>query len=179
MSELSEAGAGVLPAAELLELEALARSQGVTLLEAERMQRPPASADPPPERRPLPPPPPCGAGAAAACAGCRSPLPPQATACPGCGRSVAPAPDPRPAARESGSTEEGGGLRVLGTLMLIVGVIWLVAAYSMDTTVSTGFGRAHNYGLLNERQTQVTISSLVTLVGAMCLGFGAIRRSRP
>ena len=68
-------------------------------------------------------------------------------------------------------------MRRLGIFLVVTGLLWLLAALAMDTTVSTVSGRVHNIGLLAERSNHLFLGSLCTLVGALFAVFGSTRRS--
>lgn len=68
-------------------------------------------------------------------------------------------------------------MKRLGIFLVVTGLLWLLAALAMDTTVSTVSGRVHNIGLLAERSNHLFLGSLCTLVGALFAVFGRTRRS--
>ena len=53
-------------------------------------------------------------------------------------------------------------------LLILVGIVALLASLSMDTSVpSTGGGRIHNIGLMNEKQNYLIVSAVVLLIGVI------------
>jgi hypothetical protein len=54
----------------------------------------------------------------------------------------------------------------LGAIVMIMGLLGLIFAFSMDTSVSTGYGSVNNLGLMNEKQNYIIVS-----IGAIFLGF--------
>ena len=63
-------------------------------------------------------------------------------------------------------------MKKISIVMLILGSLWALAAFNFDTTVTTGRGsRVHNIGLMEERRTHLTLSSLVIVVGAILFAF--------
>ena len=70
----------------------------------------------------------------------------------------------------------------IGGFVFVVGIIWLVVALNMDTTVSVegrylGIDRVHNVGLMNQRTNHTIAASAITVVGAL-LGIAGILRER-
>jgi hypothetical protein len=60
-------------------------------------------------------------------------------------------------------------MKVCGVLILLAGVICLLAALGMDTSVATGFGRVNNLGLMKDQQNYITISALMVVVGTVVM----------
>lgn len=58
-------------------------------------------------------------------------------------------------------------MRGLGLAVLVLGVLAIVGALSMDVSVSTGAGRVNNIGLIAQQQNYITIGGLMLLVGAV------------
>ena len=54
-----------------------------------------------------------------------------------------------------------------GQLALIAGVVGLIAALSMDTSVSTGYGRVNNLGLMKDQQNYIFIAIALMVIGLM------------
>ena len=76
-------------------------------------------------------------------------------------------------------------MKVTGVVLLAVGLLWLVLAMGMSTTVTAG-GKmvgsvwiptrsVHNIGLQDERRNQMMLGGLVTLAGVLLFGFGSVR----
>jgi len=79
-------------------------------------------------------------------------------------------------------------MKVLGVVLIVIGVFGIVASLLMDTTVEVGgetigFGafshyvprtRVHNIGLQQNRLIYLLLSSFSVLVGAVLLGFGVM-----
>lgn len=64
-------------------------------------------------------------------------------------------------------------MRGWGILGLIVGGVWLMFAFSMETTVSTGLGgRVNNIGLIATQQKHLLISLFVIIVSVLMVVFG-------
>ena len=63
--------------------------------------------------------------------------------------------------------------------MLVGGLIGLIVGFNIDTTVasSTSGGRVHNIGLMNDKQNLLLVSSAISVVGAILVGFGS--RAKP
>jgi len=60
-------------------------------------------------------------------------------------------------------------MRVMGVILLIVGLLGLVTSFTIDTSVPTGEAgkRVHNIGLLNDKQNLLLLFAVITLVGAI------------
>ena len=56
-------------------------------------------------------------------------------------------------------------MKSLGKPLAIIGALLLLYAFSMDTTVSSGYGRVHNIGLMSSQQNYLLLGALLTLVG--------------
>lgn len=56
-----------------------------------------------------------------------------------------------------------------GGLICGLGVVLLVLSFSMDTSISTAYGRINNIGLMNDKQNYVMGSIAVLLIGALML----------
>ena len=64
-------------------------------------------------------------------------------------------------------------MRFLGILVLIGGLLGLLRASNIDTTVSDDYGgRVHNIGLINDKQNALMISGVMCVVGALFIGLG-------
>lgn len=71
-------------------------------------------------------------------------------------------------------------MRVWGVWLIFVGVIWLVIAFNMDTSVVSysgmyGADRVENIGLIARRQNHLMVASLITLIGTLMTIFGGGR----
>ena len=61
---------------------------------------------------------------------------------------------------------------VIGSLLIIGGIIALLYSLSMDTSVSTSSGaRIYNVGLMNQQQNFVIVSALILLIGIIITVF--------
>ena len=63
-------------------------------------------------------------------------------------------------------------MRGFGYLVLVLGVLGLIAALNMDVSVSSGFSRVNNLGLMAERQNYTIVAGLAVLVGLIMVVFG-------
>lgn len=85
-------------------------------------------------------------------------------------------------------------MRSLGIILLLVGIIWGGVAFNLPTTIKTpnqsvGVGElqipipsmeVYNLDLADRRKTQLLISGVVTILGAILLGFSSVgSRSSP
>lgn len=70
-------------------------------------------------------------------------------------------------------------MRGLGIVGIVIGVLLLIVAISMDVTVSSGsgMGRVNNLGLIAERQNLTTIGGILLLAGLVMLIFGARQKA--
>lgn len=64
-------------------------------------------------------------------------------------------------------------MKSFGIVLIIIGVIWAIIAFSASTTVSTGFGDVNNIGLMADRQNHLIFSGLTILFGVILFGFGS------
>ena len=60
-------------------------------------------------------------------------------------------------------------MKSLGVLILLIGIVGLVAAFGMDTSVDTGFGRVNNLGLMKDQQNYITVAALLVLIGIVLM----------
>ncbi|UAN43819.1 zinc ribbon domain-containing protein [Serratia sp. JSRIV001] len=65
-------------------------------------------------------------------------------------------------------------MKTLGYVALVVGVIWLLVAFNLDTSVSTGYGttRVNNIGLMASKQNHIVFGAFITLCGLLMAIFG-------
>lgn len=77
-------------------------------------------------------------------------------------------------------------MRVLGIILLLIGIVWLGFALNLPTSIQTpeqqkGAGefqitipstQVYNLDLANQRQTQLIIASVMVIVGSIFIGFG-------
>lgn len=83
-------------------------------------------------------------------------------------------------------------MKAFGILLVIAGLIWAAAAFSMDTTVTTdsktiGSGEysihvpsqtVQNLGLMDDRRNHLMFSGLTILAGVILIGFGSASNPR-
>lgn len=72
-----------------------------------------------------------------------------------------------------------GRIKLVGPVLIAVGVVWAIVAFNADTTVSAGYERVHNIGLMDERRNHLIVAALLVLVGAIMLGVGTRSSERP
>ena len=79
-------------------------------------------------------------------------------------------------------------MKILGLLILLVGIVWAGIAFNLNTTVEGGgqtFGSGeysfqtpkvtvNNLGLMEARRNQLMFSGLAVLIGALFVGFGSL-----
>ncbi|MCA6927774.1 zinc ribbon domain-containing protein [Pectobacterium versatile] len=64
-------------------------------------------------------------------------------------------------------------MKGFGSFVLVIGVIWLLVAINMDTTVVTTMGsRVNNIGLLADKQNHIMIGAFIILCGLLCVVLG-------
>lgn len=78
-----------------------------------------------------------------------------------------------PKGRYSGPLFDGVLMKSWGGVILIAGIIGLLAALRMDTSVPTGMGRVNNIGLLNDQQNYILITSVMILAGLVMLAMSS------
>ena len=69
-------------------------------------------------------------------------------------------------------------MKLAGIAFLVLGLLAGLFGLNFDTTVSTGIGRVHNIGLLEERGILFGAAGLCLVLGTLFLGFAALARSR-
>jgi len=75
-------------------------------------------------------------------------------------------------------------MKQFGVMLALVGVIWAVVAFLMETTVKTDgayssylpSSSVHNIGLMERRRTHLTLAGFTTLAGVVLFGFGSLRK---
>ncbi len=86
--------------------------------------------------------------------------------------------------------ERGGGVKVLGGILIAVGLLWAVFAFNMPTTVQAGGDRigsgaysfelpkvtVNNLGLMEERRNHLMMAGVTVLAGILLFGFGSVQR---
>jgi hypothetical protein len=82
-------------------------------------------------------------------------------------------------------------MRNLGIVLIVVGIIWAIVAFNMDTTVTTGaetYGSGeyaikvpsvtvNNLGLMERRRNNLMFAGLAILVGVVLVGFGSAKKT--
>lgn len=67
-------------------------------------------------------------------------------------------------------------MKGLGILLVVVGVLALLIGFGSDTTVATdNGGRVHNIGLMNEKQNTILLGGVLSILGALFIGFSGRR----
>ncbi|UAN55337.1 zinc ribbon domain-containing protein [Serratia sp. JSRIV004] len=63
-------------------------------------------------------------------------------------------------------------MKTFGYVAFVVGVIWLLVAFNLDTSVSTGYGtRVNNIGLMASKQNHILIGAFITFCGLLMVIF--------
>lgn len=63
-------------------------------------------------------------------------------------------------------------MRAIGILGIVIGGIWAIVAFNIDTSVSSGFGRVNNMGLMAEKQNHLMMSAAVLIISVLLFVFG-------
>lgn len=64
-------------------------------------------------------------------------------------------------------------MRIAGFALLVIGILWLIGAYTMDVSVPTISGnRVNNIGLISDRQNNLLLAGLITLIGVLLSALG-------
>ena len=65
-------------------------------------------------------------------------------------------------------------MKKIGISVLIIGLVGLVLALGIDTSVATGHGdnRVHNIGLMSEKQNYLFVAIALAVVGVVLLALG-------
>jgi hypothetical protein len=112
-----------------------------------------------------------------ACPDCTREISDAAPSCIHCGRPMVPRTQESPVPPPPAEVLQGGETaRGFGWAVSAVGVVWLIIALSMDTTVTTGAYDVHNVGLMNDKQIHVIAAIATVLAGLMLVGIGYAQR---
>ena len=68
-------------------------------------------------------------------------------------------------------------MRTFWKLIVGVGIILLLVSTQFNTSVSTGYGRVHNIGLMNNKQNFILIAGIILIVGVLMVLFGKSNKS--
>ncbi|WP_317685281.1 zinc ribbon domain-containing protein [Azotobacter beijerinckii] len=69
-------------------------------------------------------------------------------------------------------------MRGFGVFLLVAGVLWLLVAMSMDTSVAVGDGRRiNNIGLIADQQNHIMLGGMIALAGLLTVIFGGRKNS--
>lgn len=64
-------------------------------------------------------------------------------------------------------------MKKIGIAALIIGAVITLFALSMDTSVSSGYGRVHNLGLMAAQQNYLILGAAIAIVGGILIGFAS------
>lgn len=64
-------------------------------------------------------------------------------------------------------------MKAIGLVALIIGAVIALFALSMDTSVSSGYGRVHNLGLMAAQRNYLILGAAIAIVGVILLGFAS------
>jgi hypothetical protein len=62
-------------------------------------------------------------------------------------------------------------MKKIGFILMGIGSILLIISLFMDTSVSSGFGRVNNIGLMQQQQNILFVAALMVIVGVLLVGF--------
>jgi len=69
-------------------------------------------------------------------------------------------------------------MRTVGVWLVIIGIIWAIVAFNMNTAVHTSsYEAVNNIGLMDDRRNHLMFSGLTILAGVILIGFGSVQRS--
>lgn len=78
-------------------------------------------------------------------------------------------------------------MKPFGIVLLVIGALWAIIAFNMDTTVETKSRfigdtyiqsqKVHNIGKMDARRNHLMLSGLLIVVGVVLFGFGTTRPS--
>ncbi|OON37140.1 hypothetical protein BTJ39_20680 [Izhakiella australiensis] len=67
-------------------------------------------------------------------------------------------------------------MRNIGWIVLSVGVIWIIVALNIDTSISIDYiGRVNNLGLMADKQNHIMIGGFIVLCGLLMTIFGGMK----
>lgn len=72
---------------------------------------------------------------------------------------------------------KGGKQRLIGIVLIVVGISWMVVALNTDTTIMSGYSRIHNIGMMDERRNHLFVAATVLIVGFLLLLMGGSGRT--
>ncbi len=63
-------------------------------------------------------------------------------------------------------------MKILGIIGVIVGAVWALIAFNLDTSIDTAYGRVNNLGLMADRQQHLMLSIAVLAISVLLFLFG-------
>ena len=66
-------------------------------------------------------------------------------------------------------------MRVFGFVILAIGVVVMIIALAMDTSVASGAGRTHNIGLISNKEVTGIVGGALFVGGAVLYAAGELR----
>lgn len=69
-------------------------------------------------------------------------------------------------------------MKGFGIFLVIVGIVWALIAFSMDTSVSTAYGSVNNLGLMKAQSNNLMFAGLTILAGVVLIGFGSSSKQK-
>lgn len=67
--------------------------------------------------------------------------------------------------------------KTIGTLTFFIALIVLGYGFTFDTTISTGLGRVHNIGLMNEKQNIIILGGALLIAGVLLFAFSSANQN--
>ncbi len=64
-----------------------------------------------------------------------------------------------------------------GAILCVVGTIWFIAAYNLDTTTGPSYEKVHNMGLIEDRRFGSAVASVLVIAGSVLLGCGGVAKT--
>lgn len=69
-------------------------------------------------------------------------------------------------------------MKLWGSVLIVVGLFWGVIAFSMSTSVKSIDGsQVFNLSLADNRNLNITIAGVITVIGTILFGFGSLQSS--
>ncbi len=73
--------------------------------------------------------------------------------------------------KQKSQKSNNGKTKGIGQILIAVGTVFLINGFTMNTTVSTGFGYVHNIGLISEQNNRIQLGGIIFIGGVILFCF--------